>query len=161
MTVLSWTVPLRRPEDEATPAGLTREGVWRSMRHKAEAPAAFVPYIAECTVLESTDEGMVREIRYSAETRGGGSIRERVVYEPEHGRMTFLPDGDPDVTEIVNEVGEDGEGGFAFTLRGTLSRAADRKALSEPEFLPGISRLFAESLRTIVAATVEEHADAA
>ncbi|MFI5762102.1 MULTISPECIES: AtaL-like protein [unclassified Streptomyces] len=149
MTHFSWTVPLR-PAGATAPVRLDREEVWRSMEHKAEDPSSYVPYIVGCEVLERYPDGMLREIAYSDR----GTARERVWYEKSLMRMTFVTSDDPDITEIVNEVGEGKDGELTFTLRVTLTDEAERKAQSDPDFLPGLSRLFAVSLRTIVDATV-------
>ncbi|WP_324799902.1 SRPBCC family protein [Streptomyces cyaneofuscatus] len=144
MTTLSWTVPMYLPE---TPSGIqvNNEELWHAMVHKAQDPAKYVPYITGCEVLEEYEDGLLREITYA----DGRKVRERVVYEPPT-RMTFQAHNDPDIAEIVNEIGTDGDGRPTFTLRLTLTGDGQLKGQKDPEFLPHLSKTFAGSLLPIV-----------
>ncbi|SDP84609.1 protein of unknown function [Actinopolyspora xinjiangensis] len=147
MTVLSWTVPLRPAETRAG-LRLDRDEIMRSMRDKAENPAAYIPYIASCEVHERYHDGILREITYSS----GERVVERVTYGSD-GRFVFDVRDPIDVDRVVNQVFESG-GEFHFVLEVTLSEEGERKAMSDREFLKETSSLFAGSLLTIVEATV-------
>ena len=150
MTTLSWTVPLV-PADGSVGPRLDRHGIWQGMEDKAENPTPYVPYITGCEILERYPDGILREITY----RDRGRVVERVIYEPEE-RMIFRPSDDPEVSEIVNEIGAE-DGSFTFTLKVTLSAAAEERSERDPAYLKALSDLFSSSLKTIVAATLSHN----
>lgn len=151
MTTLRWTVPLA-PGDGRPGPKMTRQSIWEAMVEKAADPSPYVPYIVDCQVREQYQDGLLRAITYSDR----GVVLERVFYEPER-RMTFRMIDDPDIAEIVNEVGTDENGAFEFTLKVVLSAAAEERTQREPEFMLELYRLFSSSLPTIVQATLDHH----
>ncbi|MFD0277928.1 SRPBCC family protein [Kitasatospora sp. NPDC127111] len=112
MRVVSRTV---RVNDPADPGGvhLTRDDVWAALVRKAENAVPFVAAMDECTVLERTDNGLVREV-----VLGGERVREEVVFRPKT-RVSFLRDDEAATWVIHNDLGED-EHGLTLTFLGEL-----------------------------------------
>jgi hypothetical protein len=102
---------------EVNPAGtpaLTREQLWHALVRKAEAANLFVPGMEECTVLERTADGLVREVVYR-----GKRTRQRIVFaEGREVRFLEMDAERPNLT--INTISEDGGRlmlTFSFQLR--------------------------------------------
>ena len=105
------TVPVNPPG--ASPI-LSWDELWRGLVRKAEDPVGFVNGMESSTVLERSEDGLVREAVYR-DTR----IRERVSFqEPDSVRFEQIDTEAPGA--VTNEIadGKDGlELTFTFTLR--------------------------------------------
>jgi acetylaranotin biosynthesis cluster protein L len=111
------------PKITANPAGqdvrLSREQIWRAFEWKAEFPTLFVKPIKQARVLETFDDGILREIVHEDPGAEPEVLHERVFYEPME-RMTFLRLNGRVLGQIINAI-EEGEYGeltvrFMFTL---------------------------------------------
>ncbi|MCB1914504.1 MAG: DUF1857 family protein [Rhodocyclaceae bacterium] len=58
-------------------ADLTREELWFGLLYRAEDPAAFLPGLEECRIVERGDRRLLRELDFGATT-----VRDRVTFEP-------------------------------------------------------------------------------
>ncbi|MCB1894446.1 MAG: DUF1857 family protein [Zoogloeaceae bacterium] len=58
-------------------ADLTREEVWFGLLYRAEDPAAFLPGLDQCRIVERSDRELVRDLDFGATT-----VRDRVTFEP-------------------------------------------------------------------------------
>lgn len=124
----------------ANPAGddvrLSREQIWRAFEWKAEFPTLFVKPIKQARVLETFDDGILREIVHEDPGAKPEVLHERVFYEPME-RMTFLRLNGRILGQIINaiEEGQDGEltVRFMFTLaiEGAEHGGADEQAYQE------------------------------
>jgi len=65
--------------DLANPAvaDLTREELWFGLLYRAEDPAAFLPGLEECRIVERGERELVRDLNFGATV-----IRDRVTFEP-------------------------------------------------------------------------------
>ncbi|MEU2589226.1 SRPBCC family protein [Streptomyces avermitilis] len=89
---------------------LDRDGLWAGLLSKAENAVPFVAGMTECTVLERTDEGLVREVVVRGER-----IREDVVFQ-QGQRVSFHREDDRATWVIHNEIGEDESGALTLTF---------------------------------------------
>ena len=121
------------PKIVANPAGsdvqLTREQLWQSLMWKVEYPTLFVPPIKDCTVLQTFDDGILREILHR-DSVGEELIQERIFIEPMH-TITFLRMNGTVYGRIINliETNDDGE----LTLRFLFTLALAGKKPGGPE----------------------------
>ncbi|MDP2711287.1 MAG: SRPBCC family protein [Solirubrobacteraceae bacterium] len=115
MIDLSHAMPVNPPGERVQ---LTRDDVWQGLLWKAEAPMPFVPAILDCAVLETYDDGFLREILHVAPGEPE-KIQERVILDPNNS-VTFIRLNGGVGGRIVNSIesGEDGEIylRFHFTL---------------------------------------------
>ncbi|MGW6915186.1 AtaL-like protein [Kitasatospora sp. NPDC054939] len=112
MRVVSATVPVNDPaRPEQVP--LTREDVWGGLLRKAENAVPYVAAMEECTVLERTADGLVREVSFHGER-----LVERVVFHPQR-RVSFHRDDEAATWVIHNDIDE-GEDGLTLTFRAEL-----------------------------------------
>ncbi|MEU8923933.1 SRPBCC family protein [Kitasatospora sp. NPDC048545] len=112
MRVISQTV---RVNDPANPdeTSLTRDDVWAGLLRKAENAVPFVAAMDECTVLERTGNGLVREVVFHGER-----VREEIVFHPKT-RVSFFRRDEVATWVIHNDIDED-EDGLTLTFRGEL-----------------------------------------
>ena len=111
------------PRITANPAGqdvrLSREQIWRAFEWKAEFPTLFVKPIKQAYVLETFDDGILREIVHEEPGGEPEILHERVFYQPME-RMTFLRLNGRVLGQIINAIEEDEDGEltvrFMFTL---------------------------------------------
>jgi hypothetical protein len=141
---IRFTLPVPTPSSAVR---LDRHDLWLILRRKAENPVPFIPDITECRVLEHHEDGLVREIV----VRGTGRVRERVTFEPER-RVVFQQLTDPDLEQIVNEIGEGEDGGLTLTLTIAVSPGGVERSRREAGFLADTERYFGGTLRSIVEA---------
>ena len=111
------------PKILANPPGedirLSREQIWHAFEWKAEYPTLFVKPIKQARVLETFDDGILREIVHEDPDAEPEVLHERVFYEPME-RMTFLRLNGRVLGQIINAIEEDEDGEltvrFMFTL---------------------------------------------
>lgn len=65
---------------------LTREQLWRGLVLRAEAPTLFMPHLDQCTILERTENGLSRELRY-----GSLVIHDQVSFTPQEEILYKVP----------------------------------------------------------------------
>lgn len=66
---------------------LTREQLWSGLRHRVDNPLPFLPGLEACTVLEQTDDAILRELDF-----GPATICDRVTLAEMHWvRFDILP----------------------------------------------------------------------
>ncbi|MFD8756641.1 SRPBCC family protein [Kitasatospora sp. NPDC059577] len=112
MRVISQTVRVNDPANpDETP--LTRDDVWAGLLRKAENAVPFVAAMDECTVLERTGNGLVREVVFHGER-----VREEIVFHPKT-RVSFFRRDEVATWVIHNDIDED-EDGLTLTFRGEL-----------------------------------------
>ncbi|MCB1908428.1 MAG: DUF1857 family protein [Rhodocyclaceae bacterium] len=65
--------------DLANPAivDLTREEIWFGLLYRAEDPAAFLPGLEACRIVERGERELVRDLEFGTTT-----VRDRVTFEP-------------------------------------------------------------------------------
>jgi hypothetical protein len=127
------------------PVRLRPEQIWDGLLRKAENPVPFIPAITGCTVLERHPDGsLTREIVIGERDRQ----RERVTFEPMR-RIVFEQLTDPNLSAIVNEIGQDGSGP-SLTVSVVVSVAGMAREDREPGYLAGLRDYFAGTLRDIV-----------
>lgn len=115
---------------------VSHEQLWQGLTWKAEYPTLFVSPITECKILDTFEDGFLREILHRT---GDGAewIQERVFLEPMN-RVTFLRLTGSVLGRIVNTIEGDGDD-LALRFRFTLAladRDADEKAY-ERDFAGG------------------------
>jgi ketosteroid isomerase-like protein len=107
------SMPINKDLEPGDPV-LSAPDIWRGLVMKAENPVPFVKPITACTILERTENGLVREIVHKGET-----MRERITYDV--GRsVTFVRETGTERGTIINEIVDDPTDGlllrFAFKL---------------------------------------------
>ncbi|WP_030059406.1 MULTISPECIES: AtaL-like protein [Streptomyces] len=112
MRVVSQTVRVNDPADQDE-VKLTRDDVWAGLQRKAENAVPFVAAMDECTVLERTENGLVREVVFHGER-----VREEIVFHPK-ARVSFFREDEAATWVIHNDIDED-ENGLTLTFRGEL-----------------------------------------
>ncbi|MFI5532000.1 SRPBCC family protein [Kitasatospora sp. NPDC051853] len=115
MRVISQSVRVNDPAGEGGAAALTRAEVWATLLSKAENALPFVAGMTECTVLERTEGGLVREVVLN----GGERVREEVVFHPQH-RVSFHRDDETARWVIHNDIEEDADGELLLSFTGEL-----------------------------------------
>lgn len=65
--------------DNPMVVSLTREQLWQGLRHRVDNPEPFLPGLERCTVLETTDEYLLRELDF-----GPSSIIDKVTMAHGH-----------------------------------------------------------------------------
>ncbi|MBP0452876.1 DUF1857 family protein [Kitasatospora sp. RG8] len=147
MRVVSQSVRVNEPGERLR---LTRDDVWAALERKAENAVPFVAAMDECTVLERTANGLVREVVFHGER-----VREEVVFHPK-ARVSFLRNDERGAWVIHNDIEEDGDG-LALTFRGELQlgdgpdedAAAERMRSGYLRALQATLRLAREAVREI------------
>lgn len=88
---------------------LTRAQLWSGLRHRVDNPLPFLPGLEACTVLEKTDDTILRELDF-----GPASIRDRVTLAEMHWvRFDILP-SDTHAGGALTITIEEPEPGFLF-----------------------------------------------
>ncbi|WP_190130115.1 SRPBCC family protein [Streptomyces mashuensis] len=109
MIEISVTLPVNDP----TRAGehpLDRRQLWDGLLQKAEYAVPYVADISECTVLERTGAGLVRDV-----VMRGERIREVVTFE-DGWRVSFRRADERATWVIRNDIGEDEGGALTLTF---------------------------------------------
>jgi len=128
----------------ANPAGqdvhLTREQLYQGL-WKGQYPTLFVAPILECTILETFDDGFLREILHRNPDGNTEVLRERVFLDPGNS-VTFLRLNGSVLGQIVNviETNDDGELTLRFTFTLALADAehgSPAEAAYEKDFSKG------------------------
>jgi hypothetical protein len=131
---------------------LTRSQIWKGLVMKAENALPFVPGMAVCTVVERSEDGLVRDIVF----RGEGA-REKITFRPEE-KVTFVRlSGNADGF-IVNEILGDGDDmklkfSFALQLVDAASDSAEElemRAVMERDYLKAVEATL-QAIRQMVA----------
>ncbi len=65
---------------------LTREQLWLGLVLRAEAPALFMPHLDHCTIINRSQGGLSRELRY-----GDLVIADQVSFTPQHEVLYQVP----------------------------------------------------------------------
>lgn len=65
---------------------LTREQLWLGLVLRAEAPALFMPHLDQCTIINRSQGGLSRELRY-----GELVITDQVSFTPQHEVLYEVP----------------------------------------------------------------------
>ena len=134
------SVPVNRDLEPGEPV-LSAPDIWRGLVMKAEDPVPFVKPITACTIIERTENGLVREIVHKGET-----MRERITYDV--GRsVTFVRETGAERGTIINEIVDDPTDGlllrFAFKLEveGMKPGSPEEKAFArnmENDYVPAV-----------------------
>ena len=120
---------------------LTREQLYQGLVWKGQYPTLFVAPILECTILETFDDGFLREILHRNPDGNTEVLRERVFLDPGNS-VTFLRLNGSVLGQIVNviETNDDGELTLRFTFTLALADAehgSPAEAAYEKEFSKG------------------------
>ncbi|MEU1310945.1 SRPBCC family protein [Streptomyces cinnamoneus] len=102
------TVPVNDP-GRTDQVRLDRDDVWAGLLRKAQNAVPFVPAIQECTVVERTPDGLVRDVVIHGER-----VREEVVFHPKW-RVSFSRHDERASWLIHNDIDED-ETGLTLTF---------------------------------------------
>ncbi|GHC45146.1 SRPBCC family protein [Streptomyces cinnamoneus] len=121
MRTIAATVPVNDP-GRTDQVHLDRDDLWAGLLRKAQNAVPFVPAIQECTVVQRTADGLVREVVIHGER-----VREEVVFHPKW-RVSFSRHDERATWLIHNDIGEDETG---LTL--TFSAAVDLDESEEGE----------------------------
>lgn len=140
MIMFTHTVPIGLFPDESSPN--LADQLWMSLVHKAENPVGYVPAITEAKVVEHYSDGFLREIV----VRGKDCYHERVTLEP-NKRVVFHQLDDPLHSLITNEIGQDADGGFTYSLCVTLSPDGLAKVHRDPCFFLSSDTIFFDTAR--------------
>jgi hypothetical protein len=103
---------------------LAFDAIWDALLHKAENPVRFVPNILDCRVVERYSDGFMREALFRMFDRQAW-VRERVTPQKDQRRIVFEMIGHPHLAAVHNEVGQDEQGRFTFTLTYVVSNPAE------------------------------------
>lgn len=114
MATIEVTLPVNDP---AVPGEfqLDRGQLWAGLRRKAENAVPFVAGMSECTVLERTSDGLVREVVVNGER-----LREHVTFHPQQ-RVSFSRHDERATWLIHNEIREDASGALTLTFVSEVS----------------------------------------
>jgi hypothetical protein len=117
--VIEYSTPKILANPPSEDIRLSREQIWRAFEWKAQFPTLFVKPITQARVLETFDDGILREIVHEEPGADPEILHERVFYEPME-RMTFLRLNGRVLGQITNAIEEDEDGEltvrFMFTL---------------------------------------------
>ncbi|MFH8370553.1 SRPBCC family protein [Streptomyces sp. NPDC018031] len=144
MRTISATVPVNDP-DLADQVRLDRDDVWSGLLRKARNAVPFVPAMTECTVVEHTPEGLVREV-----VLHGERVREEVAFHPKR-RVSFSRRDERATWLIHNDIGED-ETGLTLTFSATVALGQGEEDEREAERMRAG---YLQALRTTLALTRE------
>lgn len=113
---------IANPDDEDV--RLSREQLWQGLVWKAKYAQLFVAPIRECRILETFDDGFLREVVIQMGDNPQEVIQERVFLEPME-RVTFLRLNGSVYGQIVNiiETDDDDESTLRFTFTLALEGA--------------------------------------
>ena len=116
MFTLSHTMPVNTKE----PA-LNRSQIWQGLLLKAENPVPFLDAMTSCTVIDRSDNWLLRDFTLRDE-----DMQERVTFEPEE-RVTFERTRSAAMGTILNEILtlDDGSMGLRFTFTLDVDGLAD------------------------------------
>jgi hypothetical protein len=127
--VIEHSTPKIKANPEGQDVELSREQIWQALEWKAQCPTLFVKPILEARILETFDDGILREVVHQDAGAEPEVLRERVFYLPME-RMTFLRLNGRVLGQIVNLIEEDdGE----LTLRFTFTVALEGAEHGGPE----------------------------
>lgn len=119
---------------------LTHEQLWQALVWKAKYAQLFVAPIKECRVLETYEDGFLREALIENKDGSTEAIQERIFLDPMR-TVTFLRLNGGAYGQIVNSIeSEAGElvmrFGFTFALQGA-AHGGPEEAAYEEEFAAG------------------------
>ena len=135
---------------------LARRHLWRGLVLKAENPVPFLEDMTACSVVERTENGLLRDF-----TLRGENMQERVTFEPEK-RVVFERTKSSAMGMIVNEiVEEDGLAlRFSFSLQvdGIPHGSDEERAYAERmsrSYFKGVASTLTEIRRRLTAGELE------
>jgi hypothetical protein len=131
---------------------ITYESLWDTLLKKAEYPIDYVPDITDCRVVERYPDGFLRE----SVLFGKEIVRERVTPRRDRWRIDFEFIDDPRMAAVVNELDQDREGRFRYTISLELTEYSAKRIREVSELFDEIdagvletARLTAETLRQV------------
>jgi hypothetical protein len=133
--VIEYSTPKIQANPEGQDVELSREQIWQALEWKAQFPTLFVKPILEARVVETFDDGILREVVHQDPGAEPEVLYERVFYVPME-RMTFLRLNGRVLGQIINVIEED-DGGltlrFEFTLaiEGAEHRGPEERAYQD------------------------------
>ncbi|MFE2187852.1 AtaL-like protein [Streptomyces sp. NPDC059455] len=110
--------------------GISYDALWETLLRKAEYPVDYVAQISECRIVERYPDGFLREAVFF----GKDTVRERVTPRRDQWRIDFEVMDDPRFTAVINELDQDPEGRFRYTVSVVLSERS-AKRITEVEGL--------------------------
>ncbi|MFE4837482.1 SRPBCC family protein [Arthrobacter sp. NPDC056691] len=131
------------PVNNGTTPTLTIDDVWAGLVEKAENPLLYVASITECTVTESFEGGLVREIVHA-----GQPVREVVTFYPKQ-RVHFVRTHGSARGTIDNEigVGENGNPVLTFTFRIAID-GVEAGSVQERQFADRMEEDYLDAVRS-------------
>ncbi|QXE33232.1 DUF1857 family protein [Streptomyces sp. GMY02] len=135
---------------------ISYDALWETLLRKAEHPVEYVVQIDECRIVERYDDGFLREAVFF----GKDIVRERVTPRRDQWRIDFEVLDDPRFSAVINELDQDAEGRFRYTVSVVLTERS-AKRITEVEGLlaetdAGVletARQTAETLRRVTLET--------
>lgn len=109
---------------------ISYDALWETLLRKAEYPVEYVVQIDECRIVERYDDGFLREAVFF----GKDIVRERVTPRRDRWRIDFEVLDDPRFSAVVNELDQDAEGRFRYTVSVVLTERS-AKRITEVEGL--------------------------
>ncbi len=137
---------------------LARRHLWQGLVLKAENPVPFLEDMTACTVVERSENGLLRDF-----TLRGENMQERVAFEPET-RVVFERTKSSAMGTIVNEIVETEEDGLALRFRFSLQvdgiphGSDEERAYAERmsrSYFKGVASTLAEIRRRLTAGELE------
>lgn len=148
MIDLSHSMLINSPEESLR---LSRDDVWQGLMWKAEAPMPFVPAILDCEVIETYDDGFLREILHI----GPGDpekIQERVFLDPKRS-VTFVRLNGSVGGRIINAIDEGDDGELYLRFHFTLGiDGLEHRSEEELEYERNFSAGYQSGAQTTLAA---------
>jgi hypothetical protein len=123
------------------------DDVWAGLVDKAENPLPYVASITECTVMDTFDGGLIRDIIHV-----GQPVREVVTFYPKQ-RVHFVRTHGAARGTIDNEIGLDdsGEPVLTFTFRIAVD-GIETGSAAEQEFAAQMEEDYLDAVRTTLRA---------
>ncbi len=148
-------IELSTPPIRANPADqdvhLTREQLYQGLVWKGQYPTLFVAPILDCDILETFDNGFLRQILHRNPDLNTEVLRERVFLDPLKS-VTFLRLNGSVLGQIANLIETDDDGELTLRFTFTLALAnAEHGSAEEADY----EKEFARGYINAVTATLE------
>ena len=151
MIELSTPPAVVNPDDQDV--RLSRDQLYQGLVWKAQYPTLFVAPILECAILETFDDGFLREILHRNPDGSTETLQERVFLDPTDS-VTFLRLRGSVVGQITNLIETDHDGGLTLRFSFTLALAgAAHGSREEVEYEEGFSRGYVDAVHATLDAT--------
>ena len=146
------------PVDDSGGPALARRHLWQGLVLKAENPVPFLEDMTACTVVERSENGLLRDF-----TLRGENMQERVTFEPEK-RVVFERTKSSAMGTILNEIVETEDGRLALRFRFSLQvdgiphGSDEEEAYAErmsQSYFKGVASTLAEIRRRVAAGELE------